>query len=62
MLLGLEFESPERTVTFVRRMWEARTILNWTLNRDTVVRLAPPLVLTDDEAERAVATIARALA
>jgi acetylornithine/N-succinyldiaminopimelate aminotransferase len=62
MLLGLEFESPERTATFVRRMWEARTILNWTLNRDTVVRLAPPLVLTDDEAERAVATIARALA
>jgi acetylornithine/succinyldiaminopimelate/putrescine aminotransferase len=62
MLLGREFESPERTVTFVRRMWEARTILNWTLNRDTVVRLAPPLVLTDDEAERAVATIARALA
>ncbi|MGH7894233.1 MAG: aspartate aminotransferase family protein [Candidatus Binatia bacterium] len=62
MLLGLEFDSPERCAAFARRAWEARLILNWTLHRDTVVRLAPPLVLTDAEGDRAVATIARALA
>ncbi|HXJ32829.1 MAG TPA: aspartate aminotransferase family protein [Candidatus Eisenbacteria bacterium] len=62
MLLGLEFDTPEHCAAFARRAFEARLILNWTLHRDTVVRLAPPLVLTDDEAERAVATIAGALA
>ena len=61
MLLGLEFDAPARCATFARRAWEARLILNWTLHRDTVVRLAPPLVLTDAEAEHAVATIARIL-
>ncbi len=61
LLLGLEFDTPEHCATFARRAFEARLILNWTLHRDTVVRLAPPLVLTDDEAERAVAAIAGAL-
>ncbi len=61
MLLGLEFEAPDRCALFTRRTWDARLVLNWTLNRDTVVRLAPPLVLTDDEARHAAATIARCL-
>ena len=42
--------------------WQRGLILNWTLHRDTVVRLAPPLVLSDAEAERALAAIAAALA
>jgi len=62
MLVGLEFGTAERCAAFARRAWDARLILNWTLHRDTVVRLAPPLVLTDVEIEHAVATIARALA
>jgi acetylornithine/N-succinyldiaminopimelate aminotransferase len=62
MLIGLEFDAPERCASFARRALEARLVLNWTLHRDTVVRLAPPLVLTDDEAAHAVATIARCLA
>jgi acetylornithine/N-succinyldiaminopimelate aminotransferase len=61
LLLGLEFDQPARCASFTRRAWDARLILNWTLHRDTVVRLAPPLVLTDAEAEHAVATIARIL-
>jgi acetylornithine/succinyldiaminopimelate/putrescine aminotransferase len=61
MLIGLEFDAPDRCAAFTRRAWEARLVLNWTLHRDTVVRLAPPLVLTDDEGARAVATIARCL-
>ena len=62
LLLGLEFDAPERCSAFATRAFAQRLILNWTLHRDTVVRLAPPLVLTDDEAAYAVATIARALA
>jgi acetylornithine/succinyldiaminopimelate/putrescine aminotransferase len=61
LLLGLEFDQPARCASFTRRAWDARLILNWTLHRDTVVRLAPPLVLTDAEAEHAVATIAHIL-
>jgi acetylornithine/succinyldiaminopimelate/putrescine aminotransferase len=61
LLIGLEFESPAACAGFARRARDAGLILNWTLNRDTVVRLAPPLVLSSDEAGRAVATIAAAL-
>jgi acetylornithine/succinyldiaminopimelate/putrescine aminotransferase len=62
MLTGLEFDGAERCAAFARRAWEARLILNWTLHRDTVVRIAPPLVLTDDEVAHALATIGRCLA
>ena len=62
MLLGLEFAFAESCASFVERAWRERLVLNWTLHRDTVVRLAPPLVLTDDEAARALGAIARALA
>jgi acetylornithine/succinyldiaminopimelate/putrescine aminotransferase len=61
MLIGIEFGDPVACAAFARRAWDARLILNWTLHRDTVVRLAPPLVLTDGEAEQALATIARCL-
>jgi acetylornithine/N-succinyldiaminopimelate aminotransferase len=61
MLLGLEFADAGACARFARRAWTQDLILNWTLHRDTVVRLAPPLVLTDDEAAQAVARIATAL-
>jgi acetylornithine/succinyldiaminopimelate/putrescine aminotransferase len=61
MLLGLELESAAACARFVRRAQARGLILNWTLHRDTVVRLAPPLVLSDAEAERALADIAAAL-
>jgi 4-aminobutyrate aminotransferase-like enzyme len=60
--IGIEFDDPAACARFARRAWDARLILNWTLHRDTVVRLAPPLVLTDAEADTAIATIARCLA
>jgi acetylornithine/succinyldiaminopimelate/putrescine aminotransferase len=62
MLLGLEFASAPACAAFVRRAFAAGLILNWTLHRDTVIRLAPPLVLTDDEAARALEAIAGSLA
>jgi acetylornithine/N-succinyldiaminopimelate aminotransferase len=61
LLIGLEFESPPSTARFVRRACDAGLVLGWTLHRDTVVRLAPPLVLRDDEADEAVARIAASL-
>ena len=61
LLLALEFDTPERTRRFVRRCFERGLILNWTLHRDTVVRLAPPLTISPDEVERANAIMSAAL-
>jgi acetylornithine/N-succinyldiaminopimelate aminotransferase len=61
MLLGLEFAEAALCARFAARARDARLILNWTLHRDVVVRLAPPLVLTDAEADDATARIAAAL-
>ncbi len=61
MLLGLELESAAACAAFVQRAQASGLIVNWTLHRDTVVRLAPPLVLSDDEAARAVEIVAAAL-
>src|SRR5262245_9255474 len=61
LLIGLEFDDAAACARFARRAWEQGLILNWTLHRDTVVRLAPPLVLSDDEASRAVQGITAAL-
>ncbi len=62
LLVGLEFDQAAACAAFARRTWEQGLILNWTLHRDTVVRLAPPLVLTDEEWARALQAIAAALA
>ena len=61
LLMALELETPEATRRFVTRCFEQGLILNWTLHRDTVVRLAPPLTITDDEIARANVVIAAAL-
>jgi acetylornithine/succinyldiaminopimelate/putrescine aminotransferase len=62
LLLGLEFSDTAACGRFARRALERGLILNWTLHRDTVVRLAPPLVLSAGEVERALADIEAALA
>ena len=61
LLIGLELERADACARFARRALERGLILNWTLHDDTVVRLAPPLTLADDEARRAVDAIAGAL-
>ncbi len=58
-LLALQFETPAAAKRFVAACRERGMLVGWTLHRDTVVRLAPPLVLTDAEAERGL-EIARA--
>ncbi|MBX3024970.1 aspartate aminotransferase family protein [bacterium] len=61
LLIGLEFAGAQDTAAFCRAAFARGLILNWTLHRDTVVRLAPPLTIGDDDSERALAAIAAAL-
>lgn len=62
LLIGLELATPELTQAFCRAAFARRLILNWTLHRDTVVRLAPPLVISEADGERALSAIEAALA
>lgn len=61
LLMALDFETPAATRRFVTRCFERGLILNWTLHRDTVVRLAPPLTITADEMHYANTVIDTAL-
>ncbi|MFN8624988.1 MAG: aspartate aminotransferase family protein [Candidatus Binatia bacterium] len=62
LLMALEFATPEATRRFVAHCFERGLILNWTLHRDTVVRLAPPLTITAEEIRQTNAVFAEALA
>jgi acetylornithine/N-succinyldiaminopimelate aminotransferase len=61
LLIGMEFTTPAATKDFVQRCFANRLILGWTLHQDTVVRLAPPLILSADEMEDALGIIATVL-
>jgi acetylornithine/N-succinyldiaminopimelate aminotransferase len=51
LLIGIEFRDAPLTRAFTAAMLERGVVVNWTLNADRVVRLAPPLVLSRDEAD-----------
>jgi acetylornithine/N-succinyldiaminopimelate aminotransferase len=61
LLIGIELTSAELTRQFVQNTIAAGVIVNWTLNSDRVVRLAPPLTISDDEVDFALHTIERTL-
>ncbi len=61
LLVGIEFTKPEFARTFTERTIMESVVVNWTLNADNVVRLAPPLTVGEDEIEFAAAAMARAL-
>lgn len=61
LLIGMDFASPEATKYFVQHCFAAGLILGWTLHRDTVVRLAPPLIISSVEIDRAIAIMHDAL-
>lgn len=50
---AIEFHTPEATQQFVRRCREHGLIIGWTLHHGTIVRAAPPLCMTDAQAEEA---------
>ncbi len=62
LLIGIEFFEASIAHRFVAETIARGVIINWSLNADCVVRLAPPLTLTDDEADLAVNTLRQALA
>jgi acetylornithine/succinyldiaminopimelate/putrescine aminotransferase len=61
MLLALELASPRATRRFASACLARGLIVNWTLHRDTVIRLAPPLTLSRAEITHALATMDAAL-
>jgi acetylornithine/N-succinyldiaminopimelate aminotransferase len=61
LLLGLELATPAQTQAFCASAFARGLVLNWTLHRDTVVRLAPPLLISEADSERALTAIAAAL-
>jgi acetylornithine/succinyldiaminopimelate/putrescine aminotransferase len=61
LLIGIEFHSAKQARNFVFQTIARDVIVNWTLNADNVVRLAPPLTLCRDEANFALNAMAAAL-
>lgn len=48
-MLGLEIENKDLTEAVVNHCFEKGILLGWTLHSNTLVRLAPPLIITDEE-------------
>jgi acetylornithine/succinyldiaminopimelate/putrescine aminotransferase len=57
LLIGMDFTTPEATKRFAQGCFTAGLILGWTLHQDTVIRLAPPLIIASAEIDRAIATM-----
>ena len=56
-MLGLELESWELTKAVVENCFEKGVLLGWTLHSNTLVRLAPPLIIEDDILDEVLETI-----
>jgi acetylornithine/N-succinyldiaminopimelate aminotransferase len=62
LLIGIEFSSAALAHRYVAETIARGVIVNWTLNADRVVRLAPPLTISDAELEFALTAMTEALA
>jgi acetylornithine/succinyldiaminopimelate/putrescine aminotransferase len=62
MLIGLELESAERTRHFVEQARARGAIVGWTLHSDRVIRLAPPLNISESELAAGLEALDAALA
>src|SRR5439155_1059913 len=49
MLIGIEMETGELTRAFAARALERGAVVGWTLHSDRVIRLAPPLNISEAE-------------
>ncbi|HYA33973.1 MAG TPA: aspartate aminotransferase family protein [Candidatus Binataceae bacterium] len=49
LLIGLEFQTSDQSRWFVAAAMQRGIVVNWTLNADRVVRLAPPLTISEQE-------------
>jgi putrescine aminotransferase len=60
LLIGLEFDEPGTALDLVLELLDRGVLVNHSLNAHRVVRLTPPAVLTDAEADRVVTAVAGA--
>jgi acetylornithine/N-succinyldiaminopimelate aminotransferase len=61
LLIGIEFRDAESARRFVEVTIARGIIINWTLNAERVVRLAPPLTIAGDEIDFAIDAMQAAL-
>lgn len=61
MLVGIEFRDAALARRFVAATLARGVVLNWTLNADNVVRLAPVLTIMPDEVDFALSAMKKAL-
>lgn len=61
MMIGLELRTARATARFVKRALDLGLILGWTLHTTTVVRIAPPLTLSEEELENGLKIIEEGL-
>jgi acetylornithine/N-succinyldiaminopimelate aminotransferase len=61
MLVGIEFRDAALARRFVAATLARAVVLNWTLNADNVVRLAPVLTIMPDEVDFALSAMKKAL-
>jgi acetylornithine/N-succinyldiaminopimelate aminotransferase len=62
LLVGIELDDADFTRRLAAACFARGLVLNWTIHRDRVIRLAPPLVITDAEIAHGVESIAQAIA
>ncbi len=60
-MLGLQLESKELTQAVVERCFEKEILLGWTLHSDTLVRLAPPLIMDEVLLDEVLSIIKRSI-
>lgn len=60
-MLGLELESVELTKHVVDYCFDKEILLGWTLHSNQLIRLAPPLIISDEEINFVINTILSAL-
>ena len=60
-MLGLQLESKELTQKVVEYCFDKNILLGWTLHSDTLIRLAPPLIIKDRLLKDVLQTIKEAI-
>lgn len=61
-MLGLQLETKELTEAVVEECFEQGILLGWTLHSDTLVRLAPPLIISEELLDEVFETIRSSVA
>ncbi|MEX0686563.1 MAG: aspartate aminotransferase family protein [Balneolales bacterium] len=56
-MLGLQLKTKEKTRAVVEHCFKREILLGWTLHSDTLIRIAPPLIIEDDLLEEVLGII-----